>query len=123
VVSLNLQRRHLSDSERSFIAARIANRAQGRPQKNVPNGTFSTHTEVSRQEAADMLNTSRRSTQRAPLKGLSFPTPTPASLASRLGNRPEDGLTQLDAAAMKGGVADGDRNDHPDRCQAKRRSG
>lgn len=58
VVSLNLHRRHLSDSQRSMVAARIATLAKGSNQ----------HASIeapSQQEAADLLNVSRSSVQRA----------------------------------------------------------
>jgi len=41
VVSKNLHRRHLNESQRAVIAARIANIPKGRPSKNTPIGAFS----------------------------------------------------------------------------------
>lgn len=59
VLSLNLHRRHLSESQRATVAARIANLDEGRPGETAPIGA------VSQQQAADMLNVGRRSVQRA----------------------------------------------------------
>jgi hypothetical protein len=55
VVSLNLQRRHLNESQRAMVAAKLANMRQGartdvQPQVNLP--------EVSNAKAADTLNIS-----------------------------------------------------------------
>lgn len=58
-VSLNLHRRHLSESQRAMIAARLATQSEGRPTK-----TASIEA-VSQTEAAQMLNVSRASVQRA----------------------------------------------------------
>ena len=57
VISLNLRRRHLSESQRAMVAARLANMRQGRrtdiqPSANLP--------EVSQQLAAQTLNVSER---------------------------------------------------------------
>ena len=59
VVSLNLHRRHLTESQRAMIAARLANMAEGRPTENRSIDL------VSQSEAADMLNVSVPSTKRA----------------------------------------------------------
>lgn len=61
-MSLNLHRRHLDESQRSMVAAKIANMRQGartdlEPSANLP--------EVSQAEAADLLNVSERSTRSA----------------------------------------------------------
>jgi phage N-6-adenine-methyltransferase len=58
VVSLNLHRRHLSESQRAMAAARIANLGHGQKKADAPIG-------VSQPEAADMLNVGHRSAQRA----------------------------------------------------------
>jgi len=63
VVSLNLKRRHLSESQRAMVAARVANLKQGRPDKSA-NWLVSSPA-VSQPEAAKMLNVSERSVQHA----------------------------------------------------------
>jgi len=60
VVSLNLKRRHLSEEQRAMVAGRLANLKEGRPQKTAPIGAV-----VSQPDAAELLNVSRRSVQRA----------------------------------------------------------
>jgi N6-adenosine-specific RNA methylase IME4 len=58
VVSANLQRRHLDESQRAMIAARLANMGEGRPHPNCAN----LHSYlISRSDAAAMLNVSTRS--------------------------------------------------------------
>ena len=61
VISLNLHRRHLNESQRSMVAASIANMRQGsrtdKPSANLP--------EVSQSQAADKLNVSERSLRSA----------------------------------------------------------
>ncbi len=57
VISENLKRRHLDESQRSMIATKLANMNEGHP--TAPIGA------VSQSEAASMLNISRRSVQRA----------------------------------------------------------
>lgn len=60
VISLNLTRRHLSDSQRQVAGAKIAKLGRGRPnEENPPIGGISTA------EAAAMLNTSERGIERA----------------------------------------------------------
>jgi phage N-6-adenine-methyltransferase len=59
VVSLNLHRRHLSESQRAMVAANIANMGAGRPTNNAQICA------VSQPEAAAMVNVSRRSVQNA----------------------------------------------------------
>jgi len=59
VISLNLHRRHLNESQRSMAAARLANLGEGRPKK-----TASIEA-VSQKVAAGLVNVSRPSVQRA----------------------------------------------------------
>jgi N6-adenosine-specific RNA methylase IME4 len=59
VVSKNLARRHLDESQRSMVAARIADMKEGRPSETAPIGT------VSQEDAGQKLNVSRRSVGRA----------------------------------------------------------
>ena len=62
VVSRNLARRHLTESQRAMIAGELANMAAGRPKENAPDlGSFppaevTQPAAVSVQKAADMLN-------------------------------------------------------------------
>lgn len=70
VVSLNLRRRHLSESQRSVVAAKIANMARGGDRKSdqTANLRFDPSlpiTPVSVATAADMLNVSGRSVENA----------------------------------------------------------
>lgn len=55
VISLNLKRRHLNESQRAMIADRIADFKHGRPSKKDAN------LHVNREEAAKLLNVSQRS--------------------------------------------------------------
>lgn len=57
VVSLNLKRRHLSESQRAMVAAKLETLKQGRPNKDANLHDCS----VSRSEAASLLNVSPRS--------------------------------------------------------------
>lgn len=59
VVSLNLTRRHLDESQRAMVAGRIANLGVGRP------GTAPVGAVVPQADAAKLLNVSRRGVQRA----------------------------------------------------------
>jgi len=59
VLSLNLHRRHLDESQRAMVAARIANMAPGRPAETAEISA------VSQSRAAQMLNVDRRSVQHA----------------------------------------------------------
>lgn len=60
VISLNINRRHLSESQRAMIAAELAKLERGRPdEENAPIGA------LSQDEAAESLHVSRRSVQRA----------------------------------------------------------
>ena len=59
VVSLNLRRRHLDESQRALVAARIANLGEGRPSETAQISA------VSQSDAADLLHVSRGSVQNA----------------------------------------------------------
>jgi len=59
VVSLNLHRRHLNESQRGIVAARIATLPPHRPAESAPIGA------VTQEDAAEMLNVGRRTVQRA----------------------------------------------------------
>ena len=60
VISLNLSRRHLDESQRAMVAAKIANiQGPGRQPDNAPIGA------ISQDSAGELLNVSRRSVQRA----------------------------------------------------------
>lgn len=61
VVSLNLRRRHLTESQRADIASQLCGMKRGRPLKNPPIGGFSS----TQAEAAKLMNVSLRSVQRA----------------------------------------------------------
>jgi hypothetical protein len=56
VVDVNVRRRHLNETQRAMIAARIAAMSVGRPQKNVDMSTISI---PSQEQAAEMMNVSR----------------------------------------------------------------
>lgn len=60
VVSLNLHRRHLSESQRAMVAARLATLQDGQRKSASPIGEA-----VSQSEAASMLNVGKRSVERA----------------------------------------------------------
>jgi len=63
VLSLNLHRRHLDESQRAMVAARVANLPHG---VNKPREDASIEaSSVSQPDAAQMLNVSRSSLQRA----------------------------------------------------------
>ena len=62
VISLNLHRRHLDESQRSTIAARIANMRQGERTDLQPSANLQ---KVSQAQAAKMLNVSERSVAHA----------------------------------------------------------
>lgn len=59
VVSLNLHRRHLNESQRAMVAARLATFGKGRPSGNPPIGG------ITQTGAAQLLNVGERSLQRA----------------------------------------------------------
>lgn len=59
VVSTNLHRRHLSESQRAMVAARVANLGEGRPSETAPIEA------VSQTAAATLLNVGRSAVQRA----------------------------------------------------------
>lgn len=59
VVSLNLHRRHLDESQRGMVAARLATLGEGRP------GITASIEAVSQPKAAEMLNVGRATVQRA----------------------------------------------------------
>jgi DNA modification methylase len=59
VVSLNLNRRHLNESQRAMVAAEIANLQRGRPQEN---GSIEL---ITQRQAADLVNSSPASIKRA----------------------------------------------------------
>jgi hypothetical protein len=92
VVSLNLHRRHLNESQRGMVAARLANMSEGRQ------STASIEA-VSQPQAAEMLNVSRPSVQRA-TKVLKEATPeTIAAVES--GKLPVSVATQHIAAVSR----------------------
>lgn len=69
IVSLNIKRRHLDESQRAMVAARIASLSQGRPSKsqpeeNRPKGRF-IENGPTQAEAAATLNVGERSVRRA----------------------------------------------------------
>jgi N6-adenosine-specific RNA methylase IME4 len=59
VISLNLKRRHLDESQRAMVAAKLATLRQGARTDLSPIG------EMSQQQAADLLNVGKRSVERA----------------------------------------------------------
>jgi N6-adenosine-specific RNA methylase IME4 len=59
VIALNLQRRHLDESQRAMVAARLATMRQGTRTDLSPIG------EMSQSKAADLLNVGKRSVERA----------------------------------------------------------
>lgn len=59
VVSLNLHRRHLNESQRAWVASNIANLGRGRPSDNP------SIEGITQAEAADLLNVGRASVERA----------------------------------------------------------
>lgn len=66
VLSMNLHRRHLNESQRAMVATRLATLRDGQRKPPAPIGAPTQPIDVATQnEAADMLNVSRRSLQRA----------------------------------------------------------
>lgn len=67
VISLNLQRRHLDESQRAMVAARIANLGKGRPRFNPQICGFieEKHPAVTQKQASNMLNVGERTVQHA----------------------------------------------------------
>lgn len=61
MVSLNLHRRHLDESQRAMVAASIANLEDGQRKSGAPIGAGA----VTQEQAANLLNISRRNVQRA----------------------------------------------------------
>ena len=59
VVSLNLKRRHLNESQRGMIASGLATTGKGRPKNNRPIGL------LSQPEAAEKLSVTLRTVKRA----------------------------------------------------------
>jgi len=62
VISLNLRRRHLDESQRAMVAARLANMRQGERTDKQPSANLQ---KVARADAATMLNVSTRSVSSA----------------------------------------------------------
>lgn len=83
VVSLNLRRRHLDESQRAMVAASLATLGRGR-QSNTPIGVFT------QREAAELLNVAERSVQRA--------AAVRADGAPELVSAVQDGLVSVSAA-------------------------
>lgn len=61
VVSLNIHRRHLSDAQKGYAAAKIANLRKGQKKADAPTGASA----LTQSEAAKAVGTSRRNVQRA----------------------------------------------------------
>lgn len=65
VISKNLHRRHLNESQRAMAAAKLANLDAGRPKQTSQNCDNAQICAVSQADAAERLNVSRRSVQHA----------------------------------------------------------
>jgi hypothetical protein len=59
VVSLNLKRRHLSESQRAMVATKLATFGHGGDRSKSPSG------DLTQAKAADLLNVGKRSVERA----------------------------------------------------------
>lgn len=108
VISHNLHRRHLDESQRAVIAKKLTNMKSGRPSsESPPKGGVSTA------DAAEMLNTSVRSVQRAArvlengsaelqkaVEDGDIPL-TPAEVVSRLPKEEQDALVEQGPDAVK----------------------
>lgn len=64
VISTNLHRRHLTDTQRALVAGRLADRLPGRPSEKVSNDAFSPATPT-RAEAAKLMRVSSAALSRA----------------------------------------------------------
>jgi ParB-like chromosome segregation protein Spo0J len=105
VLDLNLKRRHLDESQRAMIAAELATLRQGARTDLAPIGA------MSQSEAADRLNVSRRTTQRAVLvRDKAIPAiveavrqgDMPVSLAARVAQLPATRQQQVVAEMHNG---------------------
>jgi N6-adenosine-specific RNA methylase IME4 len=67
VVSLNLHRRHLNESQRAMVAAKIANMERGGDRRSDQTANWQFDNGVSRADAAAAIKTSERSVNRAAL--------------------------------------------------------
>lgn len=67
IISLNLHRRHLSESQRAVIAGKIANMKPGNPEfiENSQSLKFKTLQPVTQKEAATLLNVGKSSVEKA----------------------------------------------------------
>ncbi len=107
VLSANLERRHLDESQRAMVAAKVANMPEGRP----PNSA-NLHSLVSLASAAEKLNVSRRSVADATkVQDKAAPEiiarveegSIPVSVAAKVADMPMD--RQVQVAAMKSRAA------------------
>lgn len=104
VVSLNLHRRHLNETQRAMVAAKLANMPAHRPADN------SANLQTSQSDAADMLNVSTRSVASA-AKVLEEAPPevvhavesgaVSVSLAAKLLDLPEEDKAEIAAAPLE----------------------
>jgi len=98
VLSLNLHRRHLNESQRAMVAAKLANMQLGDNQHTVASANLQTQP-VSRADAADLLDVSERSVnaaakvQRAAIPEVVAAVENgdlPVSVAAGLADQPDD---------------------------------